>query len=154
MGEEVIRGSRGKSAGILAVSLLLFGLGVWQMTRDPTHYWKAIPLVLLFGCGVVVFTFQVLLPATLTLGSQTLTYKGLFGRGFSVQWDDVESFHIWQNPVARQRLPAWTYRPGCGKAGVMASVASGLGADGAVPGLWEISPEQLLERLNERLRGR
>jgi hypothetical protein len=150
MGEEIIHGSRGKTAGFLAVSLAFVVIGGWMVSRDPAD-WRAIGCLVFFGLGAVVFLVQLVAPPTLTLAPHGFAYKGMFGRGFDVAWDDVESFHIWQNPFARQRMLAWTYRPGRGKTSGMAGVSRQLGADGAVPGLWTISPERLRDLMNQRL---
>jgi hypothetical protein len=150
MGEEIIHGSRGKTAGFLAISLAFVAIGGWMVSRDPGD-WRAIGCLVFFGLGAVVFLVQLAAPPTLLLSAQGFTYKGLFGRGFDVAWDDIESFHIWQNPFAKQRMLAWTYRPGRGKATGLAGVSRQLGADGAVPGLWTISLERLLDMMTQRL---
>lgn len=150
MGDEIIKASRAKSAGPLALASGFVAIGVWLCIREPGD-WRAIGCVVFFGLGILVFGAQIVAPATLTLTRESFTYKGLLGRGFTIPWAQVESFHLWKNPYASQKLLGWTYLPAFKKTSVMGAVSSSLGADSAIPGLWSVSVEEVLARMDQRL---
>jgi hypothetical protein len=150
MADEIIKASRAKSAGFLAISAVFVAIGIWMCIREPGD-WRAIGCLAFFGLGILVFGAQIIAPATRTLTRESFTYKGLLGRGFTIPWAQVESFHLWKNPYASQKLVAWTYLPGFKKTSVLGAVSSSLGADSAIPGLWTVKVEEVLARMDQRL---
>lgn len=150
MSETVIKGSRAKVLLLLVACLLFTAAGVW-MLRDPdidrTMAWLCI---VLFGLGIPLALFMLVRPGSLTLRADGFTVRTLW-KSFDVAWDDVEAFHAWQNPYARQRLVAWSYRPGHAPAGALAGVSARLGAEGAMPGMMSLSTDKLVTLMNQRL---
>lgn len=150
--DRTVYGSRGKLTILLLVSLLFVAVGVLMAARpgqsmsDLLIAWGVLSF---FGLGALVFAYQLLRPSRLDLTATGFTYTGLFGKNFTVVWADVDAFHIWQNPVAAQRLVAWSYVPGRAPRG--AAISRSLGAEGSIPGVWTMSTEDLVTLLQDRL---
>lgn len=142
MRTRVILGSRWKS-GLLCLAFLpsLMLLDA-ELRRDQVIWWAAGFFAL---CGLIGLV-QLLRPARLTLTAEGFTYAGL-GKAWSVQWRSIETLMLWRNPTVRgnQTLVGWIARPEARQNGVVAGVSRMLGVDGALPGLWSVSPEALLE---------
>jgi hypothetical protein len=150
MTETVIKGSRLKVMLLLAICLIFTAMGVYLLgdpSVSPVMAWLCVGL---FGLGVPLSLAMLALPNSVTLRSDHFTVRALW-KSYDVAWGDVEVFHVWQNPYARQRLVAWTYRPGCGPTGVMANMSANLGAEGAMPGMMSMSTDKLVALMNQRL---
>jgi hypothetical protein len=157
----VIRQARGKLVRILLLSIVMTALVVfaWRGMRadgDP----KA-PLMLAGACffalGIPLFSYQLVRPATLTLTPQGFSYHGI-GKGWSRAWSDIAGFGLLEQRsrgIKTSSMLCWTYQPHYDSQKVGRQVASFVsgGAEGALPGMWSLKPEALLELMEQaRLR--
>jgi hypothetical protein len=142
METRVVRGSRWKAALLCLAFLPSFMLFDPEFRSDQVLRW-AIGFFCL--CGAVGLA-QLLFPARLTLSADGFEYAGM-GRRWSVSWRSIETLMLWRNPAprTRQTLVGWTLRPEARKSGALAQMSRALGIDGAIPGMWTLSPEALLE---------
>lgn len=143
---RVIRSARWKS-GLLCLMFLGVPLFLAASSADDPVGWIAVSLCMLGG---LVGVIHVVWPARLTLSLDGLTYWGM-GRQWSVPWRDIETLRLWRNPAphANQTLVGWRLKPEARKRGVLASANRMLGVDGALPGLWSLSPDALLAVMAE-----
>lgn len=143
---RVIFSARWKSALMCLAFLPLLLLLVPEARADPLVWWST---SFFAGCGLVGL-IQLIWPARLTLAADGLAYAAL-GRGWSVQWRSIDTLILWRNPAPRasQTLVGWVLRPEARKAGVIAGMSRMLGVDGALPGLWSMSPQALLEIMQD-----
>ena len=144
---QIVRGSRLKGAGLTALSALFVASGFWmaQSERSTTSLF----VVGFFGLCFLVGAAMTIWPATLKITDEGFTCRMLF-RQWSAAWRDIDEMFLWSNPAASQKLVAWSYKPGCGPTGPAVKMSAAFGAPGALPGSWTISPQQLLDLLQER----
>jgi|GEM_PF-3930750 len=142
MRTRVILGARWKS-GLMclgfAPSLMLLSP---ELRVEQPVWWAAG----FFALGGVIGLYQLIRPPRLTLYADGFEYSGR-GRPWSVTWRSIETLILWENPAPRtsQTLIGWISRPEDRKAGALAHMSRALGVDGALPGLWSLSPPALLE---------
>ncbi|MGQ2990950.1 MAG: hypothetical protein ACT6RD_01245 [Brevundimonas sp.] len=146
MQTRVIHGSRWKPLLMAVGGLLLIWLAVWAIeTKAPD--WG----VWLYGAfGVVlaaVGAIWTLRPSTLTLTDEGFEVRDAVGRRFSARWSWIASLELWHNPAARQALVAWRLRPGAPRTTLGRIDLNLFEIDGALPGLWSMGPQELLETM-------
>lgn len=146
MRTRVILGSRWKSGLLCLAFLPSLLLLVPDARADAVVWWSAGFFAL---CGLVGL-IQLIWPARLTLTAHGLAYAAL-GRGWSVPWRSIDTLVLWENPAPRasQTLVGWVLRPEARKTGAIAGMSRALGVDGALPGLWTLSPRALLEVMQD-----
>lgn len=137
---RVITGSRRKAA-LLALALfpglILLDPGPRE---DPALLWSVLFFV---ACGAVG-AFQLIFPSRLTLSAEGFEWTS-FGRRWSVRWRSIERLVLWRNPAPRsnQTLVGWLLRPEDRKQGALEDLSRAMGVDGALPGMWTLSPTAL-----------
>jgi hypothetical protein len=142
-----IRGSVWKNALYLASSLI-FVVGGLAMLREPDSVGTGWLCLIFFGLGALVFLLLLIRPQRLLLDSQGFTLcGGLVRSPRLVRWRDIEPLFVYRLPRAG-KMVGFNYRPGVGPDTAMARIARRLGADGALPKGWPMSPDALADHLN------
>lgn len=144
----VIRGSRQKALllmlggfGFVALAVALAGTkGVDGFTWLGGGF---------FGLCALVGLIASARPSTLTLTAEGFEVRDSFGRRFNARWSWIATFELWRNPVpqARQQLVAWRLRPGAPRTRFGLTNLKLFAIDGALPGLWSMGPQELLETM-------
>ncbi len=140
-----ITGSRGKALALVLASAAFVAVSIWLLDKTDTPWMSWLGIVF-FGAGGLAMLWAVIRPQRLELDARGLRFVGLFGRGFSVPWAEIETFGVWRVPTAPgARLVAFSRRSGhSGWEGVSQALGAG---DGAIPSGWPMSPERLAELL-------
>lgn len=141
METRVITGSRWKSALLCVAFLPLLMLLDPEARTDRRLLWGVGFFALCGAFGLI----QTLWPARLALSAKAFEYAHM-GRRWSVAWRSIETLVLWRNsaPRAHQTLVGWKLRPEARQTSALAKMSSLLGVDGALPGMWRLSPKDLL----------
>ena len=142
----IVRKSRAKSLGMLAVCAVFVAILAWSAQADPGHD-KALSVggAVFFALGLPLFGWELYRPDRLTLGPDGLAWTGLW-RTRRYRWTDLSAFSVMR--IRGSALIGFSQldRP---KANWLAAVNKGiLGQEGAFPGLWEISAQEVCDLLN------
>lgn len=114
--------------------------------RDTLIGWVGL---IFFGLGVAVFAWTLIRPQVLRLDADGFTLDGGFVRApRRVLWRDIDRFFVRHGPRG-VKLVGYNYRPGRAPPSRLAGVARQLGADGGLPKAWPLSPEALVDLLND-----
>ncbi|MFQ3582670.1 MAG: STM3941 family protein [Chloracidobacterium sp.] len=98
----ILRPSRRRLTGLLAVSLLFVGLGIWLIPRNPLI---GIANIIFFGACAIIFLAQCHPRASaLVLDKEGFTFSSLF-RAQTVRWEDVLAFEV--VVIGPNRLVGW-----------------------------------------------
>jgi hypothetical protein len=143
-----IVGSRWKIALYLAVSLGFVAIGVLMLGDPEEAAWKALLGLGFFGLCALIFLWLLIRPQRLLLDGQGFTIGGGLVRSPKlVRWRDIEPFFVYRLPKGG-KMVGYNYRPGARSDGMLAQISRRLGADGALPKGWPMSPEALVDDLN------
>jgi hypothetical protein len=148
---QTITGSRSKAAGYLVVSLGFSAIGFWMtMSPDkPADIWKGWFCAGFFGLCAVVFSWRLLFPGILTLDTRGLFLRSGFRRDPPlIPWRDVDRFFIYRADRG-VKLIGFNYKPGRAPPSRLRGLVRAFGADAGLPKGWPMSPDDLVELLNE-----
>jgi len=142
----ILRKSRAKSLGMLALCATFVALLVWTAQVDPDHDRAlAIGGAVFSGLGLPLFGWELYRPDRLTLGPDGLAWTGPW-RTRRYRWTDLSAFSVLR--IRGSALIGFSElnRP---KANWLAALNKGLlGQEGGFPGLWEIGPQEVCDLLN------
>ncbi len=150
MSEKVILESRWKLLLLFAGCAGFVAAGIWMLNNHPeevhrglTGYEAGWLSIVFFGVGALVSAVQLVRPSRLILFDQGFRIERFLFRPKTVAWSRVGSFEI-----QRSRSAKWVAYT-LNNAGALEDVASSSGASGTVGRLWEMSPEALMDLLNQ-----
>jgi hypothetical protein len=153
MKEREFVSSRRKAALFLLGSLVFVAIAVFLPgdSAEPERWriWSGG----FFGLCAAVFAWTFLRPPRLRLNTRGYTLSG----GFllspkTVPWHEVEDFFIYRPAKGGEQI-GLNFKPGARKRTLLMELNRRMGADGGLPGLWAVSPGELVAELNEyRLR--
>lgn len=138
--------SRGKLAGLLALSLLLVAGSVLSIKRDLPGGW---PGALFFGLCALVFLIQFHPRSSyLRLNREGFIVCSLFRQSPLVPWRDVGPFQVAKIPRARRTFVVyeWNTKKHPTLQAISRSIA---GTNAALPDTYGLRAEQLADLLNE-----
>lgn len=143
----VLTAARRKTVRLALIGVAFTAVGAWEAAQPGT--WHGMPIAPIGWAGVVfgalgcaAAALFLVRPPSLTLSSSGFAMSsGL--RTVAVAWDEVERFHLWAPSRARKTFVGYTRR-GPARAG-MESMSRSLGADGAIPDQFDLSPAALLD---------
>jgi hypothetical protein len=143
----LVRKSRAKSAFLAAV-LAAFAVGcflVWRDNPAKPGVVLILPGVALFGLGFPVVAWQAIRPDQLSLSPAGLVYRSI-RKTLTYTWDQLSEFSVYS--IRGTKMIGFDVI-GTGTPSKLAGVNTALtDMNAALPGLWEIEPEQLAELLN------
>ncbi|ARN82715.1 STM3941 family protein [Methylocystis bryophila] len=147
---EVYRQSLLKVIGLGLGSLAFVVIGV-SMLGDPTveENWTAWAVIAFFGfCGLVALALAIR-PQTLTLDRNGFTVAGGFvPKPHHTRWSDVQGFFVY-SPQFGVKMIGFNYAPGKAPQSVLVKISRCLGPEAGIAGGWELSPGDLVEKLND-----
>jgi hypothetical protein len=152
MEPQVIRESRVKVGGYLALSVGFVAVGLW-MALQPVHprdaFWGWVAVVF-FGLTLPTFAWQLVSPMRLTLDATGFVLSGGLRRAPKrFGWHDIDRFFVARGPRGVKMI-RFNYLQGRAPPGRMTKVARTLGgADAGLPPGWTLSPEKVVDILND-----
>lgn len=147
---EVYRTARWKNLLLLAFSLMFVAIGPLMLrdakeTSDVIAAWFCMGF---FGLGAVVFVLLLMRPMTLTLDPAGFVVEGGLRPGKKVVWTDVSEFFLFKLPKGGKMI-GYNYAQGRAPQSVLLKASRFVGADAGLPGMWNISKADLVDRLND-----
>jgi hypothetical protein len=146
----IITKSRRKIIGMLLLSVAITATGVW-MWLDPRRHlsWVEGAGFLMFSLGCPLFGWQLFRPERLVICPIGLTWFGPW-KAWSYRWDQLSEFSTYTvSPASGAKLIGFSLT-GDGPRSVLAKLNTSItGMSGALPGLWEIPPEEVATLLNQ-----
>jgi hypothetical protein len=140
--------SRWKIALYLGGSLAFVAIALFFLQHPDRDAWKMQLGLGFFGLCSVVFVGLLIRPQRLLLDRQGFTLVGGFIRSpKNIPWRDVDAFFVYRLPRGG-KIIGYNYRPGVREVSALARVGRALGADGALPKGWALSPEKMVAELN------
>lgn len=149
MEDRIIESSRSKLLLCLAGSLV-FAVGCLAliMGEDSSTAWRLWPGVIFFGCCALIFLSFLIWPQRLVLDSTGFALEGGFAKSTrKVAWSDIDEFFVWRLPKGGRSV-GYRYRSDAENIPKTARLSRAFGADGALPRLWRLRPEELAAELN------
>jgi hypothetical protein len=136
---------------MLSVAIGGCAAGLW-MSRGPD--WSVTSagwgFVVLAAVSIGVFAARMLVPSTLTLDAQGLTWKVVGWPGRRLLWSDIDRFGVVAaRPPLIDELIGYSFRPG--RAPNPAQRPSWTGFDATIGSGWKIEPKSLVETLEKYL---
>ena len=64
------------------------------------------------------------------------------------RWSDVQDFFVY-SPRFGVKMIGYNYAPGKAPQGALVTISRILGAEAGIAGSWELSPDRLVEKLND-----
>lgn len=149
-GPITLRPSRLKTSGLLTISLIFVGTGVWMLNSNGAAPATAWLTVIFFGVGTVVFAVMLLPGASyLRLEPGGYTVCTLFRSSF-YPWSTVRGFGVTR--IFLRRMVGINLEPGSGIAAGLGRVNARLvGFEGALPDTYGMSAAALAALMNEAL---
>jgi hypothetical protein len=145
----VIRSSKWKTALLLAVCIGFVAIGIFMLAGGKSAngpVWSAYLGIAFFGCGIPLFSMQLLRPDSLKLDPTGIIWRSVL-RTTSWKWQDVRNFRPYRVFFSRQvGFDFSESYPGQKK--LRATNRSLAGVEGALTGAWEIGPVELAKLLN------
>jgi hypothetical protein len=139
----VLRPSKGRELGLLAVSLGFVVLGGFAAASGEAIGWAGL---VFFGlCAVVAIVTLLPGAAYLRLEREGFVMCSLYRADRVRRWDEVTAFHVYSTPGGAQvgfDFAAGAEPPGSGIARTLA------GVDGGLPNTYGLKAEELAELLN------
>ncbi|MBD59762.1 MAG: hypothetical protein CL808_06525 [Citromicrobium sp.] len=139
----------------MAGSLAFVAIGIVMVgDTDASAFWAWFGLIF-FGLCAIVFFIVSIRPFMLRLDRDGFTLnRGLRIYPHFVAWGDVEEIfvHAVRTGHTRTRMVGFNFRPGQANRTAWMKLNRTLGADGALPALWEEDPDHLVELMNAYLR--
>ena len=151
MEPQVIRESRVKMGGYLAIALAFVALFLWMALgstsqRDVLTGWIGIAL---FGTGGGLFGWMLVRPQVLRLDAQGFVLDGgLVRKPKRIAWADIDRFFVYRAPRGG-KLIGYNYLPGRAPPSRLVGLNRAFGAEGGLPRNWTLSPEALVTLLND-----
>ncbi|HEX4183245.1 MAG TPA: STM3941 family protein [Caulobacteraceae bacterium] len=149
---QTITGSRSKAAVYLVGALAFSASGVWMTTNPgkPEDVWKGWFVAGFFGLCALVFSWLLLFPSVLILDTRGFS----LGFGFRrdprmIAWRDVDRFFIYRGDRG-VKLIGFNYKPGRAPPSRLRGLVRAFGADAGLPKGWTMSPEALVDLLNQQ----
>lgn len=140
--------SRWKIVLYLGVSLMFVATALFALRHPDEDAWKMQLCLGFFGPGSVVFMWLLIRPQRLLLDRQGFTLVGgLIRTPKTVAWRDIEPFFVYRLPRGGKMI-GYNYREGVREVSAMARLGRALGAEGALPKGWPMSPEKMVVELN------
>jgi hypothetical protein len=102
-----------------------------------------------FGLCAVVFCWLLIRPQRLTLDREGFTVRGGFVRSPKrIPWRSIDPFFVYRLPRGGKMI-GFNFRPGAEpRHTLLRKLNRRLGAEGSLPKLWPVPPDQLVEELN------
>ncbi len=140
--------SRWKTVPYLGVNLA-FVVGALFLLQHPDEgAWKLLFGLGLFGLCSVMLVWLLIRPYRLLLDREGFTLAGGFIRlPKKIPWREVDGFFVYRGPRGGKRI-GYNYLPGALKDSGLARFGRVLGADGALPKGWRLSPEKMVAELD------
>ena len=140
--------SRWKMAFYFGVCLSIFLFALSLLQNPERDAWKRQLVLAFFGLGAIVAIRMLIRPLRLLLDDEGFTLLG--GYVWSpkkTSWRDIDDFFVYR--VRRGgKMIGYNYRPEARPVSPLLRLSRLTGADGALPGGWVRSPEQVVDELN------
>jgi hypothetical protein len=144
----VIRKSRAKSLLMIAVSAGFCALLFWTWKSNPTQSssWIILSGLVMFALGCPLFAWEVIRPEQLTLSPAGLQWRSL-RKTLTYKWDQLSEFSVFS--IRGSKLIGFSVTGTGANTSLLGRFNVALtGNSAALPGLWEIKPEELADILN------
>lgn len=144
--------SRLKAGGYLAGCVGFVAAGFWMALSpdrpgDVVWGWACVAF---FSLGVPTFAWLLVRPMRLTLDASGFVLAGGFRRlPKRFGWSDIDRFFVYRGPRG-EKMIRFSYAPGYAPPGRVTWLARAIaGGEAGLPSGWTLSPEQLVDVLND-----
>jgi hypothetical protein len=145
---EEIKSSRGKAALYLLISLAFVTISVATPSESAAERYMLWLGGAFFGLCSVVLASLLIRPQRLLLAPMGFTVAGgLVGAAKQVLWRDVSPLFVVRSAMGVKMI-GFNFAPGAREDSTLIRVNRFVGAEGALPKGWPISPERMVERIN------